>query len=409
MLSSQDIERTLACLQALGAAVDAEEGSLIVQGMPQEFSRPDRERADLNVGESGTTCRLMIAVAAAGKKACRVHGQGRMHERPIGELAQALVPLGTNFQWEAKEGYPPFVLQAQGLSGGTTAISLEESSQYLSGLLLAAPLAQGELCINVQGQKAVSWPYVSLTLQVMEAFGLKVQVELLEENKWQQVSWKEVTQVRPGEIRFRISPQEYKPREFTVEGDWSNSSYFLAAAALGPVPVCLNKVFADSRQGDKAIVSILEKMGAETSWDGPALTVFPAQLQGADLDMGSCPDLVPTVAVLASMAQGGTRISNVAHLRIKESDRLQALANEIAKTGARIEVLEDGLQIDPMPLNRGARIDFCTYGDHRLAMSLSLFELAGIGVELDKPQCVAKSFPDFWQKWELIRQGSKGL
>lgn len=409
MLDSEDIRHTLSCLQALGAKLIRHKKSLEIQGMVESFMQPGQAIADLDVGESGTTCRLMIAVAAAGQRPCRFHGQGRMHERPIGELAAALGILGADFNWEENKGYPPFILKPHGLAGARVSISLEQSSQYLSGLLLAAPLAKDELFISITGQKAVSWPYVALTLQVMEAFGPGVEVKVLEQGNWKKVSWKDISQVRPGEICFQVKSQKYEPREFIVEGDWSNSSYFLAAGAAGPVPVCLHKVFKESLQGDRAIVPILQEMGANIEWKSGALSVVPGRLQGADLDMGSCPDLVPTIAVLASLAQGRTRITNVAHLRIKESDRLQALANEIARTGSQVQVLEDGLEINPQPVTRGSTIDFLTYGDHRLAMSLSLYELAGINVQLDKPECVVKSFPDFWQKWDLIRQGTEVL
>jgi 3-phosphoshikimate 1-carboxyvinyltransferase len=188
-----------------------------------------------------------------------------------------------------------------------------------------------------------------------------------------------------------------------VEGDWSNASYFLAAGAVGEKPVLVRGLRRDSLQGDMAILDILARMGARVDWGPLGVTVSGQGLHGVELSMGACPDLVPTVCAVAARASGPTTIRDVAHLRIKESDRLSACADELRKVGAEVETFEDGLTIIPRPITAGAAVDFCTYGDHRMAMSMSLFELAGVDVRLDNPGCVAKSFPGFWDQWGLTR------
>ncbi|MCF8040325.1 MAG: 3-phosphoshikimate 1-carboxyvinyltransferase [Desulfohalobiaceae bacterium] len=402
VLDSQDLQRTMDCLQTLGAGINEKQGDVKVTGIDWFAGKRD-DPLELDVGESGTTCRLITPLCALGRTPCRVFGRGRMHSRPLDELAEALIQQGSSFEWLGREGCPPFVLKPGGLRGGEVEISLEQSSQYLSGLLLAAPLAARELIIRVGGSKSVSWPYVALTLEVMDHFGAEFEVEVRDQGGWTTVPRTGIRELRPGRVRFRVQPSGYRPGEYSVEGDWSNASYFLAAGALLADGIKVRNLNPDSIQGDSRIQGILKQMGARIQWDEKGLSVYPGQLQGTELDMGSCPDLVPTVAVLASLARGETRISNVAHLRLKESDRLQALAAQITKTGSKVRLLEDGLLISPANgLNREPE-EFETYGDHRIAMSLSLYGLAGVLVRLDDPGCVAKSFPGFWQEWEKVK------
>jgi len=257
---------------------------------------------------------------------------------------------------------------------------------------------------------------VGLTIRVMQDFGLKPEIEVYENNTWKSKTLDEIKQIIPGRIRFIITPGEFKSRNYNVEGDYSNASYLLAAGALKDESVLVHNLNPDSLQGDKEIIDILKKMGARVVWQkgqGDSENTVSAgsvlvekqrsrYLHGIEIDMGSCPDLVPTVAVLMALADGPSRITNVAHLRIKESDRLQAVSNELSKMGCKTKLLEDGLEISPQKIPRGQKILFKTYNDHRLAMSLSLFQLAGIDVHLDNPACVAKSFPGFWQEWAKV-------
>jgi 3-phosphoshikimate 1-carboxyvinyltransferase len=413
VLESQDTDRTMACLAACGARFHRSgAGEYSVQGMPGGPQSGAGELANLNVGESGTTCRLLAGVVAAGRGSFRLHGEGRMHQRPLGEPARALEPQGVRFHWETTPGYPPVTIETTGLPGGAVDVRLEESSQYLSGILLAAPLAASPLTINISGTKAVSWPYVSLTLQTMRDFGVPAVVELLQGGKFTPVDYASVTSAEPGKLRFLVAPGAYQARTLRVEGDWSNASYFLAAGAVGARPVTVRGLSQASLQGDRAILDILAAMGAQVSWTpterGEEVTVTPRPLSGVEVDMGACPDLVPTVAVAACFATGPTTIRNVAHLRIKESDRLEALALEIAKTGCGTAMFADGLTITPAPLTTKACIPIDTRADHRMVMGPSLFSLAGIQLEFDNPGCVAKSFPGFWQAWAPVLAGQKG-
>jgi 3-phosphoshikimate 1-carboxyvinyltransferase len=402
-LESDDLIRTRGCLTACGAQFTHTREGWEVTGIGGQPRGGVEAPADCDVGESGTTCRLLTAVLAAGKGLFHIHGAGRMHSRPIGQLTSALEPLGPVFDWQGQPGYPPFVIVTSGLSGGEVVIPLDESSQYLSGLLLAAPLAARRMVIGVGGDKVVSWPYVSLTLMAMADFGVDVGVDALEDGDWLRKAYTEVTQVIPGRLIFMVNPGRYQARTYTVEGDWSNASYFLAAGAVGEKPVLVRGLRRDSLQGDKAILDILSRMGARVDWDNSGVTVSGQGLHGVELSMGSCPDLVPTVCAVAAQATGPTTIRDVAHLRIKESDRLNACADELRKVGAEVETFEDGLTITPRPIAAGRAVDFCTYGDHRMAMSMSLFQFAGVDVRLDNPGCVAKSFPEFWDQWRLTR------
>lgn len=406
VLESDDIRRTMACFMACGAMFFPSGSILKVAGVEGRPRGGSHEPADLDVHESGTTCRLMTAVAAAGSGRFRVHGAARMCERPIGALAKALRSQDVRFEWENKKGYPPFVMDTAGLPGGTIAVDAEESSQYLSGLLLAAPLAQAEMVVELAGSRVVSWPYVSLTLQAMEDFGATFAAEVFDGGAWSVVPWRELVQVVPGRTRFRVAPGGYRAGCHRVEGDWSNASYLLAAGAVGPRQVRVKGLRSDSLQGDRAILDILGRMGASVAWDHDVVAISPSRLCGVEADMSSCPDLVPTVAVLAALAQGETVIRGAAHLRIKECDRLAAPAQELAKIGCQVEVLADGLRINPQPLAPGAAAEFATFGDHRMAMSLSILSLAGVRVALDDRDCVKKSFPGFWNEWAKIAEAA---
>ncbi len=435
VLESQDTQRTMACLTACGARfARLGGGEYLVQGMRHGPISGEADVADLNVGESGTTCRLLAGVVAAGRGRFRLHGEGRMHDRPLGEPARALASQGVVFCWEGKPGYPPVTIepptqnegqnegQSGGLPGGEIDVRLEESSQYLSGILLAAPLAKSALTISISGEKAVSWPYVSLTLQTMRDFGVPVVVEVLTGGRFTPVEQDSVTRAEPGMLRFIIQPGTYQARSLCVEGDWSNASYFLAAGAVGKRPVTVRGLTRASLQGDRAILDILAAMGARIAWasgshdhaggdqGGDEITVLApqgGQLHGVDVDMGACPDLVPTVAVAACFAHGPTTIRNVAHLRIKECDRLETLATEIAKTGCFASMTADTLTITPAPLPAGRRIEFCSQGDHRMVMGPALFALGCVNAQFDNPGCVAKSFPEFWERWADVLAGAQ--
>lgn len=408
VLESRDIEQTRTILEDTGARFEQlGPGEWKVLGMGGGPRGGDAAPVSCYVHESGTTCRLLTAVLASGLGLFRVHGAPRMHSRPIGELTAALEKLGVVVRFENETGYPPFILKTRGLEGGSLEIGLGESSQYLSGLLLAAPQAKAPVTIEVCGTHVVSWPYIGLTLQSMHDFGVHFDVSTRErpDAEWKPADWREIRAVRPGLIRFRVRPSAYKAGNYTVEGDWSGASYLLAAGALGERPVRVEGLRADTMQGDRAMRSILKNMGAEMEEGENFLTVHPSPLKGVDVDMSDCPDLVPTVAVLAAFADGETTIRGVAHLRIKECDRIAAPAGELGKTGVHVEERDDGLVVHGNPeLDLRERdLVLLAHGDHRMAMSLSLLECKGASVRLDNPAVVNKSFPAFWDVWKEIR------
>ncbi len=431
-LESADIEATREILCGVGAHMkpicadgNAEIAGWHVWGMGGAPKGGADAPKDCDVRESGTTCRLLTAVLAAGSGLFKIFGSGRMHERPIGELCNVLASLGCGIDYEDNKDFPPFILKAQGLNpglvDGLVKIGMDNSSQYFSGLLLAAPLASSPLCIELAGRKAISWPYVGLTLQCLEDFGIAFQVQTRPRlgtpwNDLQTSTWQNLSEARPGCMRIRIWPGAYRPGTYLVEGDWSGASYFLAAGALGRRPVRVAGLKANSLQGDRAILNILEKMGAKIKIEPDAVTVFPSRLHGVDLDMGSCPDLVPTVATLAIFASGSTRIRNVAHLRLKESDRIAAPAMELCKTGAVIDALSDGLLISGRGTARNhggeqkllqSDAALSAHNDHRIAMALALLEMREPGLcvreRLDDASVVRKSFPNFWELWGALQ------
>lgn len=406
-LSSADLERTRDILHTAGAVLeDLGGGSWRVKGMKNGPKGGADTPADCNVGESGTTCRLLTAVLAAGHGSFRIHGVERMHERPIGALAEALEQLGVRIHFEEKEGYPPLILETHGLLGGHVSMSVDESSQFLSGLLLAAPFCPSALCISLAGKKVVSWPYVGLTLQILEDFGIDFTVEKLSDGDWRRVAWKSVTEAQPGHLRITVQPGSYLSGEHTVEGDWSGASYLLAAGAVGRESVLVTGLRADSLQGDRAMLDILRSMGASVEIRDDGILVSPSKLSGIVVDMGACPDLVPTVAMTAAFAEGETRIINVAHLRIKECDRLSACAAELARAGVKVEEGPDFLAVHGTAPDRPSIPEgtvFSTYNDHRIAMAVSLLGLArGEKVTVDDPSVVRKSFPEFWNVWSAL-------
>lgn len=407
VLSSADLERTREILQAAGASMaDLGDGTWKIQGMANGPLGGTETPANCYVGESGTTCRLMTAVLAAGHGSFRIHGVERMHNRPIGALTDALKSLGTAVYFENREGFPPLVLKTDGLSGGNVSISIDESSQYLSGLLMAAPFCKKPTVFSLSGNKVVSWPYVGLTLQILEDFGISFTVETLNGSRWISTPWKKISHVQPGKLRITVQPGRYRNGEYRVEGDWSGASYLLAAGAVGKEPVLVTGLRNDSLQGDRVILDILNKMGASVSLRDNGILISPSPLHGITSDMGACPDLVPTVAMAAAFATGETRLENIAHLRIKECDRISACAAELSRIGIQVSEGEDYLVIHgvgPDIPSIPAGTIFHTYNDHRIAMSVSLL---GLGrkehVEVDDPSVVHKSFPEFWNVWSAL-------
>jgi 3-phosphoshikimate 1-carboxyvinyltransferase len=337
--------------------------------------------ADLFIANSGTSMRFLTAIVSLGHGRYRLDGVARMRERPIEDLLTALNQLGINAESENRNGCPPVVIEGHGLPGGSVRIRGGVSSQFLSGLLMAAPFAQSDLSIAVEGT-LVSVPYVTLTVSMMRQFGLTI-----EQN---------------GPDQFAVpAPQRPTPLpRYVIEPDATAASYFFGAAAISGGSVGVGGLSTLSLQGDVRFVEILEQMGCHINHGTDFLTVHGGPLRGIDVDMNGISDTVMTLGAIACFAEGSTTIYNVGHIRNKETDRLAALATELRRLGARVKEYGHGLTITPAPLH-GAVIE--TYNDHRVAMSLALIGLRIPGIVIDHPACVAKTYPGFFDDLERLR------
>ncbi len=370
-LESEDTLVMVEALQQLGIRVDADwqRPSLRVQGCD---GRLPSNRADLYVANSGTTVRFLAATVALGQGEFRLDGTPRMRERPIQDLIDSLEQLGVEAVSENSTGCPPLILRASGLAGGQASVRGDVSSQFLSGLLLAAPYARTPVELVVEGE-LVSQPYIRMTLAVMESFGVHVEEEHLR--------------------RFVIPNRGYSGREYAIEPDASAASYFFAAAAITGGEVTVAGLSRRSLQGDVAFVDCLQRMGCRVTHGEDSITVTGGPLAGIEADMNAISDTVQTLAAVALFASRPTTIRGVAHIRHKETDRIAALVTELRKLGAEVQEYADGLRIDPRLL-RPAEI--ATYHDHRMAMSMALVGLRSPGVAILDPGCTAKTYPRFF-------------
>jgi 3-phosphoshikimate 1-carboxyvinyltransferase len=370
-------------LRALGFEVAADEAARRVEVKGLGGRIPAAE-ARVDARDAGTVMRFLTAVAALGRGTFVVDGSARMRERPIGDLARGLRGLGVEVRSTERDGYPPLEVRAQGLAGGTAKVSAATSSQFASALLLAAPCAAEPVTVELEGE-VVSRPFLDLTLALMEEFGAEIE--------------------RAGEGVFRVeAPRPYRAGVHHVQGDATAASYFWAAAALTGGRVEVANVGTRSHQGDAAFPDVLERMGCTVARSPEAITVAgPSRLAGGTFDLNAMPDTVPTLAVAALFADGPVEITNVANLRVKECDRLAALAAELPKFGAEVEERPDGLRILPPPGGRQAlepssgSVRVATYNDHRMAMSFAVAGLAVPLVEIENPGCVAKTYPGFFE------------
>ncbi|QDT69135.1 3-phosphoshikimate 1-carboxyvinyltransferase [Planctomycetes bacterium MalM25] len=376
-LVSDDTHVMIDGLSRLGIPIDVTDAGTTLRVAGAGGAVPAIE-ADLFIGNSGTTVRFLTALATLGHGAFRLDGVPRMRERPIGDLAEALNALGANVRCESPGDCPPVAIHANGLLGGEASVRGDISSQFLSGLLMAAPAASGSIRLAIEGE-LVSRPYVRMTLEVMRAFGAEVEA--------------------PEDLsRFAVEPTTYRARDYAIEPDASAASYFWAAAAITGGRVTVEGLSRDALQGDVAFVDCLRQMGCTVDAGPESITVAgpPAgeRLRGASLDMNAVSDTVQTLAAVALFAEGPTEVSGVAHNRHKETDRIGDLATELRRLGAAVDEKEDGLIIRPGEL-RGAVVE--TYDDHRMAMSLALVGLRQPGVRISNPGCTAKTYPEYFE------------
>ncbi|HEY7743022.1 MAG TPA: 3-phosphoshikimate 1-carboxyvinyltransferase [Burkholderiales bacterium] len=386
LLESEDTEVLLVALRALGVScVDEGARGLRVRGAGGAF--PDK-KAELFLGNAGTAFRPLTAVLALCAGEYRLSGTPRMHERPIGELVDALRQIGARIDYLGKDGFPPLAIHPAAIrAGGKVSVRGDVSSQFVTGLLIALPLTGERTVLSVEGE-LVSKPYVELTLATLQRFGVKVE--------------------RRGWTTFTVpaGASYASPGEIFVEGDASSASYFLAAGAIsgltGGGPVRVEGVGRASIQGDVRFAATLERMGAAVAmgenWIEAGArpeTARRGKLTAIDADFNDIPDAAMTAAVAALFAEGTSTLRNIGSWRVKETDRIAAMATELRKLGAKVEEGRDSLRITPPArLTPGASID--TYDDHRMAMCFSLAALGGVAIRINDPGCVAKTFPEYF-------------
>jgi len=369
-LRCEDTERTIQALIKFGVPIFWESDHVRVLGRGGKFKESDHR---IDAGNSGASMRFLTALAALKTGSTLLDGSERMRRRPIRELLNGLGELGVRAYSKKGDDCPPVMVESHGLKGGTAKVKGEESSQFLSGLLMVAPYAQRDVNIEVTGSLA-SKPYVDITQDVMSAFGVEIRNQ--------------------GYRSFFIKAgQRYLQQKYRIEGDASNASYFFSAAAVCKGRVRVGNLNPATIQGDIGFLEILERMGCRVTRGSNWIEVLGGELHGIEMDMNEIPDLVPTLAVTAAFAQGKTVIQNIGHLRFKESDRIHALAVELSKMGIRVKEGKDGLEIEGGKPH-GAKIE--TYDDHRMAMSFAVAGLAVPGVKIKGERCVDKSFPGFW-------------
>jgi 3-phosphoshikimate 1-carboxyvinyltransferase len=377
-LISEDTECLISALKLVGVSIHRKVCDLTIEGTGGALTAP---RDPIYMGNNGTGMRLLTGTVCLGQGVFVLDGNDRMRERPIQPLVDALNSMGAHAVCVNEDGCPPVRIQAQGLSGGKITLAGGLSSQYLSSLLLAAPYAAKDTQIKVLGPLP-SQPYVKMTLDVMTRFGV------------------EAHQVDDKSFSVRAL-QTYEPQDYPVEGDASSATYFMAAAAISGGMVRISNLNPHSSQGDLRFGDILKAMGCTVGPSGGGLEITGPLSNHGDLvfDLHDVPDMVPALAVVSAFRKGKTALRNIAHLRVKESDRIAALTSELRKIGVYVDEKDDEMTVQGMPTG-GAVIE--CYNDHRIAMS---FAVAGLGVKgmvIKDPDCVKKSFPDFWEKLETL-------
>jgi len=382
LLKSDDTDRMLDALKALGIKIETTgDKAYRVTGCGGRFPSSS---AKLFLGNAGTAFRPLTAALALSGGQFELSGVPRMHERPIGDLVDALRQLGANIRYLGKEGFPPLQISSAMLAGDLVQVRGNVSSQFLTGLLMALPLLGRAVSVEVIGE-LISKPYIEITLAMMARFGVNV-----ERQGWQRF-------VVFGGLHYK------SPGTVYVEGDASSASYFLAAGAISGGPVRINGVGDESIQGDVRFADALALMGAQikkgSNWI-EASAPKDSSLNAIDLDCNHIPDAAMTLAVTALFAKGKTVLRNIASWRIKETDRISAMSSELRKLGAEVEEGADYITITPPAKIRNAAID--TYDDHRMAMCFSLAAFGGAGVRINDPECVAKTFPDYFSVFSRV-------
>ncbi|AXF78758.1 3-phosphoshikimate 1-carboxyvinyltransferase [Erwinia tracheiphila] len=380
LLDSDDVRHMLNALKILGVSYRLSDDhtvcEVIGQGAPLHSDKP----LELFLGNAGTAMRPLAAVLCLGDNDIVLTGEPRMKERPIGHLVDALCQGGAKVEYLEQQNYPPLRIKG-GFNGGEVSVDGSVSSQFLTALLMSAPLAQNDTKIIIKGE-LVSKPYIDITLNMMKAFGISVENENYR--------------------AFNITARQHyiAPGEYLVEGDASSASYFLAAAAIKGGTVKVTGIGRNSMQGDIRFAEVLEKMGAVVKWGDDYISCSRNVLHAVDFDMNHIPDAAMTIATTALFATGTTVLRNIYNWRVKETDRLAAMATELRKVGAKVEEGHDYICITPSENLQYAEIG--TYNDHRMAMCFSLVALSDSPVTILDPKCTAKTFPDYFEQLARI-------
>jgi 3-phosphoshikimate 1-carboxyvinyltransferase len=390
LLDSDDTRVMIAALEKLGVKLKRDGDVCVVTGTRGAFTA---RNADLFLGNAGTAVRPLTAALAVNGGDYRVHGVPRMHERPIGDLVDGLRQIGATIEYEENEGYPPLRIRPSQIAvDAPIRVRGDVSSQFLTALLMTLPLVRSEsgvTVVEIDGE-LISKPYIEITMKLMARFGIEVQ--------------------RDGWHRFAVpaGARYQSPGTIMVEGDASSASYFLAAGVLGGGPLRVEGVGRASIQGDIGFAEALNRMGANVLMGDDWIEVRgvgrdDGKLEPVDMDFNLIPDAAMTVAVAALFADGATTLRNIASWRVKETDRLAAMATELRKVGAKVTEGDDYLVVvPPAKLTPNAAID--TYDDHRMAMCFSLVSLGGVPVRINDPKCVAKTFPDYFERFIALAQ-----
>lgn len=382
ILLSDDTKYMINALKELGNKITVDENKKTISIAGNK--NPTFNNIKLFIGNAGTAMRFLSSYLATGYGTATLIGNERMNERPIKDLVESLIQLGVKVTYLNKNGYPPIKLQCQGVSCEQVKIDGSKSSQYISSILMAAPNFKNKISIELVG-KIVSKPYINMTLNMIKNFGGEY---VFKDNK------------------ITITPKEYSIREYIIEGDMSSASYFLALALIANSKITLNNFAKNSIQGDSRFLNILQSMGLSiVNQEENKITIQgTSKYNGINISMNDIPDVAQTLAAVAIFADSPTYVHDVENMRIKETDRISALKNELEKLNVTFIEYEDGFKIIPKSLSeyRGASLN--TYDDHRMAMSLALTGLKISGVKILDPQCVSKTFPNFFQEFSKIYQ-----
>ncbi|OQZ04939.1 MAG: 3-phosphoshikimate 1-carboxyvinyltransferase [Candidatus Brocadia sp. UTAMX1] len=380
-LFSDDTKYMASSLNTLGIPIEERQNAnrFVIQGKRGIIPV---KRANLFVGNAGTAMRFLTAMLTLGNGEYEIDGVVRMRQRPIQDLLDGLRQLGADVVSKNHDGCPPVLIRGKGLQGGFAVVKGDLSSQYFSALLMTSPYAKKDVIVEVKGN-LVSKRYVDMTVALMRQFGVNV-----ENHEYKMFVVK--------------SGQHYHARHYEVEGDASAASYFFAAAAITGGKVRVEGIGNNSLQGDIHFVDVLKSMGCKVAMGSNWTEVQGGTLHGIDVDMGDMPDVAQTLAAVSVFAQGKTRVRNVKNMRIKETDRIAAVVNELRRMRISALEYEDGFEIEPSPPCPAA---IETYDDHRMAMSFALIGLRASGITIKNPECVAKTFPDYFQRLEALRSG----